>query len=251
MTPFNVIIPARLNSRRLPRKVLADIAGKPMIQHVYERASQSKAARVIIATDSEEIKTVSENFGAEVCLTAESHRNGTSRVSEAVETLGFSEDEIVLTVQGDEPLLLPEMLHELVGALVDNPDTSMSTLCMPFREWDEVVEPGNVKVVFDHQGRAMYFSRAPIPCLAPEKMTGKHPRALSVYYHHIGIYCQRVGFLKQYLSLLHCEIEEQEQLEQLRALWHGYDIQMMLWEGRPFWGVNTSEDLEKVRKMLD
>ncbi|GJM07651.1 MAG: 3-deoxy-manno-octulosonate cytidylyltransferase [marine bacterium B5-7] len=236
--PYSIIIPARLDSTRLPRKVLLDIAGKPMLQHVVERAQQSHAERVIVATDSNEVRDVAEGFGATVCMTSD-HPNGTSRVGDVVSQLSLADETVVVTVQGDEPLLDPMIPDQLVALLHRHTHAAVTSLCMPFSNAEDMQLPENVKVLMDIDGSAINFTRA-VPVVG----------ATQTLLQHIGLYCQTVGFLKKYLTMSHGEAEQRENLEQLRVLEHGYAIHMLPWHGAPLIGVNTQADLDAVREMM-
>ena len=245
---FTVVIPARFASTRLPGKPLLDIAGQPMIRHVWERACRSAAARVVIATDDERIRSVAESFGAEVCMTAATHPSGTDRLQEAVRGLGLADDAIVVNVQGDEPLIPPAVIDQVAANLAREPDCGIATLCEPLDTVEPFLDPNIVKLVRDDRMRAIYFSRAPIPwprdafaVAATAIPEGLAPR------RHIGIYAYRVAFLRRYATLEPAAIERQESLEQLRALWHGYRIVVLDQPTAPDAGVDTPADLARVR----
>ncbi len=245
---MHIIIPARYASTRLPGKPLADIAGKPLIQHVYERARESGAQSVTIATDDERIHTAAQGFGAPVCMTSPYHRSGTERLAEVIEKLGIGERETVVNLQGDEPLMPPGLVRDVANALASHPDAVVATACHAIQDRAEFVNPNVVKVVFDENGYALYFSRAPIPW-PRGVMVGKEEAPLRAY-RHIGLYAYRAGFVRRYAAWPACQAEEAEQLEQLRVLWHGERIAVCETRERPGAGVDTPEDLERVRQQF-
>jgi 3-deoxy-manno-octulosonate cytidylyltransferase (CMP-KDO synthetase) len=248
---FTVIIPARHASTRLPGKPLADIAGKPMVVRVAERAMQAGAARVVVATDDARIKAVVEANGITVCLTSADHPTGTDRLAEAARQLRLPDDAIVVNVQGDEPLLSPTLIRAVAELLAANPDAAIATACHPIVDSAEAFNPNVVKVVLDHRGYALYFSRATIPWARDAFAGGaaRVPDGLPLYRHY-GLYAYRVGFLVSYPTLAPAPIERFEALEQLRALWHGYRIVVEVTAGTPAPGVDTPEDLERVRALF-
>lgn len=248
---FSVVIPARFASTRFPGKPLADIAGKPMIQHVYERACQSEAQRVIVATDDDRIATVAKGFGAEVCMTRADHPSGTDRLQEVVHNLGFYADDIVVNVQGDEPLIPPRVINQVAHNLMAEPTASIATLSEPIDDVTALLNPNVVKVVSDSRGMALYFSRAPMPwprdafANAQNQMPeGQH------WYRHIGIYAYRVKLLNDFVQWSPAPVEEIECLEQLRAMWNGAKIHVAIADELPPAGVDTPEDLERLRALL-
>jgi len=246
-TPFMiVIIPARFASTRFPGKPLANIAGKPMIQHVYERAVLSGAADTIIATDDERIRRAAAQFGARVVMTSEHHRSGTERLAEAISTLGLNPNEIVVNVQGDEPLLNPELIRRVAEKL-SRSDASVATLATPIHSDSDMQNPNIVKVIVDVNGYALYFSRAPIPW---PRNTLAH--ATQVGYRHIGIYAYKAGFVSQFVKWESPELEETEQLEQLRVLWYGNRIAVAIIDSEqaPEVSVDTQLDLERVLTII-
>ncbi len=249
MLRYTVIIPARYASQRLPGKPLLDIAGKPMIQRVFEQVQDLGAQRIIIATDHDEIMRVCEGFGAEVMMTSPDHPSGTDRLEEVVRKLDMDDDEIVVNVQGDEPLIPAVLIGQVAKNLDDHPEAGIATLCERIHDLDTVLNPNAVKVVFDELGFASYFSRAPIP-YARDAFAEKPPRLPSKaeYYRHIGMYAYRVGFLRQYVQWLPSMTEQVEKLEQLRALSNGVRIHIDLAHEAPPAGVDTQEDLERVCK---
>lgn len=247
---FTVIIPARYASSRLPRKPLADIAGKPMIQHVWEKAQQADANRVIIATDHEEIEQVAKIFGAEVCMTSTEHNSGTERLAEVIEKMAIADDEIIVNVQGDEPLIPPVIIQQVAQNLAEN-QVNMATLAVKLETKEELFNPNCVKVVTDQKGMALYFSRAAIP-FARDHFADCNDAfvASQPYLRHIGIYAYRAKFVNQYIRWQPTVLEKLESLEQLRALWYGEKIHVELAKEAPQVGVDTLEDLERVRAIL-
>ncbi|PSV47933.1 3-deoxy-manno-octulosonate cytidylyltransferase [Photobacterium sp. GB-36] len=245
---FTVIIPARYQSTRLPGKPLADIAGKPMVQWVYEKAIKSGADHVIVATDDQRIVDVVKGFGGEVCLTRTDHESGTERLAEVVEKYQLADDHIVVNVQGDEPLI-PDTIIRQVADNIAHKDAPMATLAVEIDHYDEVFNPNAVKVVTDKDGYALYFSRAAIPW--DRDNFAKQPR--TVHHNllrHIGIYAYRAGFIKTYINWAPSALEQIESLEQLRVLWHGEKIHVDVAIDAPPAGVDTPEDLEKVRQFV-
>lgn len=249
---FVVIIPARYASTRLPGKPLLDVAGKPLIQHVYERGLSSGAREVIIATDDERIQQASLAFGASVCMTSSSHQSGTDRIAEVVAKQGYSSDQIIVNLQGDEPLIPISLLLQVANSLHQHSQASMATLCEPIATTQELFNPNVVKVVMDKLGYALYFSRAPIPwerdggaSWGADDLTMEKP-----HYRHIGMYAYRASFLSEYSSWDACEVEISEALEQLRALWHGHRIHVDIAQEKNPVGVDTPEDLEEARAIL-
>ena len=247
---FTVIIPARYASSRLPRKPLADIAGKPMIQHVWEKAQQAGANRVIIATDHEEIEQVAKTFGAEVCMTSTEHNSGTERLAEVIQKMAITDDEIIVNVQGDEPLIPPAIIQQVAQNLSEN-QVNMATLAVKLETKEELFNPNCVKVVTDQKGIALYFSRAAIP-FARDHFADCNDAfvANQPYLRHIGIYSYRAKFVNQYIRWQPTVLEKLESLEQLRALWYGEKIHVELAKEAPQVGVDTLEDLERVRQIL-
>ena len=247
---FTVIIPARYASSRLPRKPLADIVGKPMIQHVWKKAQQASANRVIIATDHEEIEKVAKAFGAEVCMTSTEHNSGTERLSEVIEKMAIADNEIIVNVQGDEPLIPPAIIQQVAQNLAEN-QVNMATLEVTLETKEELFNPNCVKVVTDQKGMALYFSRAAIPFArdhfadCDDAFVASQP-----YLRHIGIYAYRAKFVNQYIRWQPTVLEKLESLEQLRALWYGEKIHVELAKEAPQVGVDTLEDLERVRAIL-
>ncbi len=249
---FSVVIPARYASTRFPGKPLADIAGKPMIQHVYERALLSEAERVIVATDDQRIADVAKGFGAEVCMTRADHPSGTDRLQEVVHKLGFYADDIVVNVQGDEPLIPPRVINQVAHNLKAESEAGIATLSEPITDIESLLNPNVVKVVSDTRGMALYFSRAPIPW--PRDAFAKDPTAMPSGYRwqrHIGIYAYRVKMLNEFVRWEPAPIEETECLEQLRAMWNGAKIHVDVADELPPAGVDTPEDLERLRALFE
>jgi len=245
---MHVIIPARYASTRLPGKPLADVAGKPLIQRVVERARESGAASIVIATDDNRIRDVAQAFGARVCMTRADHRSGTDRLAEVIEQLAIAEGEIVVNLQGDEPLMPPGLIRQVAQALESSRTTMMATACHAIHDRAEFLNPNVVKVVFDRDGHALNFSRAPIPW-PRDAMAGKANGPVDAY-RHIGLYGYRAGFVRRYAAWPPCELEQLEQLEQLRVLWHGERIAVCVADEVPGPGVDTPEDLERVRNIF-
>ncbi len=240
---FDVVIPARYGSRRLPGKPLIDIRGKPLIQHVYESACGSSAANVFVATDDERIVDAVHGFGGRAILTGAEHCSGTDRIAEAVGALGLSDDRVVVNVQGDEPRLPGSLIDGVAEALVRQPRSMMSTACHPIEDELERKDPNVVKVVTDAEGLAIYFSRSPIPF--SRAVRGVHTQ------RHIGIYGYRVHSLNTFTRWEICDLERAEGLEQLRVLYYGGRIVVIPSPTVPGTGVDTGEDLIKFRKSLD
>lgn len=246
MDPFVVIIPARYQSSRLPGKPLLEIAGQPMIAHVIDRAKESGAADIVVATDHVEIAETVRALGTRVCMTREDHASGTDRLAEVVVTERFADEQIVVNLQGDEPLMPPGLLQQVADLLGNEPRASIATLCTPITEPDELQNPNVVKVVTEYNGRALYFSRAPIPF----DREGQIDQLQMVAQRHLGLYAYRAGFLKRYNTLPASPLERLEHLEQLRALQAGDWIQLAQAACLPGPGVDTIDDLLKVEAGL-
>jgi 3-deoxy-manno-octulosonate cytidylyltransferase (CMP-KDO synthetase) len=251
VTAFKVVIPARFGATRLPGKPLRLLAGKPLVQHVFERAMESGAEEVVVATDDERIRLAAEGFGARVCMTSSHHRSGTERLSEVAGRLDYPADAIVVNLQGDEPLLPPALIGQVAHDLASRSEASIATLCAPLTQAAQLFDPNVVKLVMDQAGFALYFSRAPIPW-DRERFASKPEQAAiaSDYYRHIGLYAYRSGFLREYVARPPCRAEQLEALEQLRALWYGYRIHAALALEEPAAGVDTEADLARVEKLL-
>ncbi len=253
-----LVIPARYASTRLPGKPLLQLAGKPMIQHVFERAQEASIAlkelgfeSIVIATDDERIQTTCKSFGAEVCMTSAKHETGSDRLAEVVTKYGWSDDTIVVNLQGDEPLTPVSSLKQVAENLVKFPETSIATLATPLNSEAEYQDQNVVKVVTDKNGIALYFSRANIPFQrdkqdgSPSDFTFRH-----FALRHIGIYAYRADYLKSFAQMDECQIEQLEKLEQLRAMWHGARIHVDIASEMPGHGVDTEADLLVVEKIL-
>jgi len=248
---FTVVIPARYASTRLPGKALLEICGKPMLQHVHERAIASGASAVYIATDDERIKSVAEGFDANVILTSAAHRSGTDRLAEVAEHLSFEDDDIVVNLQGDEPLMPVSLITQVAHDLNQHQDASVATLCTPISSIEDVANPNVVKVVFSKEGYALYFSRAPIAWEREHfRVSSFRPSGHHMHYRHIGLYAYRAGFLNRYVKWPICDIEEMESLEQLRVLWNDERIHISEAAAIPPPGVDTQEELERVRHLI-
>lgn len=246
MMDFVVVIPARYASTRLPGKALLNINGKPMLQHVYERGSESGAAEVIVATDSDEIADVVESFGGTVCMTGDHHRSGTERIAEVADILDWSDETIVVNLQGDEPTMPPALIDQC-ASLLSNPSADIATLASTFQSQQDFENPNCVKVVRDQNERAIYFSRAAIPFARGDENT---QRAMESALHHHGIYAYRCGVLRQFVQAEASPLEISEHLEQLRALSMGMTIVVGIPEQRPGAGVDTQEDLVRAAREL-
>ena len=246
---FTVIVPARLASTRLPHKPLADIHGLPMVVRVAQRAALSNAAQVVVAADSIEIVQACQAHGVRAMLTQVDHPSGSDRLAEASALLGLSPNDVVVNVQGDEPLINPELINQVAELLVQRPTASMSTAAHEIHELAEFTNPNVVKVVIDQAQLALYFSRAPIPWWRDGFAKGIQSLPQSAPLRHIGIYAYRVGFLQSFPTLQAAPIETGEALEQLRALWHGHKIAVHITPDVPGPGVDTPEDLERVRAL--
>jgi 3-deoxy-manno-octulosonate cytidylyltransferase (CMP-KDO synthetase) len=248
---FKVVIPARYASTRLPGKPLLDIAGKPMIAHVCEKAQQAGADEVVVATDDERIFNVVTNLGIKAVMTRPGHQSGTERIAEVAELVGWASQDIIVNVQGDEPLIPPELIRELAETLSSQQQASIATLAAKIHDHEEIFNPNAVKVVLNKDGYALYFSRAPIPwdrdgfAGINKTLSGKIP-----YYRHIGMYCYTVDFLRGYCAWQPSVLEKVEALEQLRILWYGETIKVKIIENAPPAGVDTKEDLARVARLM-
>lgn len=253
MTPFRVVIPARYASTRLPGKPLLDIGGKPMVLRVFDRALASGARSVCVATDHLPVADAVRAAGGEAIMTRSDHPSGTDRLAEVVVRQGWGDDEIVVNLQGDEPLIDPALVAAVAGALAGSPTAGVATAAHPIRELADFHNPNVVKVVCDAVGHALYFSRAPIPW--PRDAYADHlarnlPAGLPVL-RHVGLYAYRVGFLRRYATLAVSPLEQWEALEQLRVLWHGERIRVLTVDDAPPAGVDTPDDLARVRAAFD
>jgi len=246
---FTVIVPARLASTRLPQKPLADIHGLPMVVRVAQRAALSHASQVVVAADSVEIVQACQAHGVRAMLTQMDHPSGSDRLAEASALLGLEPTDVVVNVQGDEPLINPELINQVAELLVQRPTASMSTAAHEIHELAEFTNPNVVKVVIDKAQLALYFSRAPIPWWRDGFAKGIQTLPQPAPLRHIGIYAYRVGFLQSFPNLPPAPIETGEALEQLRALWHGHKIAVHITHEAPGPGVDTPEDLERVRAL--
>jgi len=247
---FVALIPARLASTRLPRKPLADIAGAPMVVHVARQALRSGAAQTVVAADSPEIVDACAAHGVQAVLTRDDHASGSDRLAEACDVLSLADDAVVVNVQGDEPLIEPALIADVAALLQRSPQAAMSTAAHPFAQASEFASPHAVKVVLDATGHALYFSRAPIPWWRDGYAQGIGALPPDAPLRHIGLYAYRVGFLRRFPALPPSPLEQLESLEQLRALWHGHRIAVHVTDHAPGPGVDTPEDLERVRALL-
>ena len=244
---FTVVIPARYGSTRLPGKPLLDIAGKPMVQRVWEQASRSAASSLVIATDDTRIRDVAQGFGAQVCMTSSEHPSGTDRLQQVAREMGWDDEQIVVNVQGDEPLIPPAVIDQVAANLATRPQAGMATLCEPLETLEELLNPNAVKVVADREGMALYFSRAPIPW--PRDAFAQSREAMpseGQWQRHIGIYAYRTRFLHQYVTWQPAPLELLESLEQLRALYNGERIHVAPAVQPVPGGVDTQQDLDAV-----
>ena len=246
MTEFVVVIPARYASTRLPGKALLDIHGKPMLQHVYERGLESGASAVVVATDDVRIADAAENFGAVVCMTGNQHESGTERIAEVAELLDWSDEQVVVNLQGDEPAMPAELINQC-AALLDDTAADIATLASPFLSQEDFQNPNCVKVIRDVRDHAIYFSRATIPY---PRDGGSDERAVSAALHHHGIYAYRCGVLRQFVAASRSDLEVCEQLEQLRALSLGMTIVVGVPPVRPGTGIDTEEDLVRAKQEI-
>lgn len=250
---FSVVIPARFASSRLPGKMLVDIAGKPMLQRVYEQAKQSAAKDVVIATDDEKIVQVAKAFGARVYLTDVNHQSGTDRLQEAASLMGLADDDIVVNVQGDEPLIPPSVINQVAENLARDDEASVATLCEAITDLNTFCDPNVVKVVRDIRKHALYFSRASIPWprdsfATPATRETYQPQGV---WRHIGIYAYRVKLLHQFVGWPMAPLEDTEKLEQLRVLWQGHRIHVDESCEQVPAGVDTADDLVRIRELLE
>lgn len=251
MTAFKVVIPARYGSSRLPAKPLLDIAGKPMVAHVYDRALRSQAQTVVIATDDQRIADAVQAYGAPVVMTSPDHPSGTDRLQEVAAKMGWANDDIIVNVQGDEPLIPPAVINQVAINLANNATAGIATLAEPLHEVEQLGNPNIVKLVRDVNNMAMYFSRAPMPWARDAFSQGINSLPVAdLYLRHLGIYAYRVGFLNAYVQWPPAQLEQIEALEQLRALYYGVKIHVDLALVNLPAGVDTMADLERVRAIF-
>lgn len=250
-TQFTIVIPARMSSTRLPGKMLLDVDGLPLIIRVAKQALKSNAYKVVIATDHEDIFHECKIHNLNVVMTKIDHQSGTDRIAEVVNKLQMSDDEIIINVQGDEPLIDPSLINELADFIATK-KTSIATIAHHIESKEEIFNPNIVKIVLNHKENALYFSRAPIPYYRDgyNQNPCKINPTLDVL-RHIGIYAYKVSFLKAYENLPPCALEQMESLEQLRAMYYGYDISVMATKNAPLAGIDTMEDLVRVRNFLE
>ncbi len=248
---YSVIIPARYQSSRFPGKVLADIAGKPMLQHVYERASRTSANSIIIATDDEKVKAVAAGFCDHIVMTDQNHLCGTERIAEVVAKLAIADDEIIVNLQADEPLIDPQLIDQVATVLSEATGINMATLYEPIATAADIFNPSVVKVLLDKNDLAIYFSRAPIAWDQKNARQGLVDKQWLEYYNrHIGLYAYRAGFIRQYVNWQSCPLERIESLEQLRVLWNGHKIKLAKAKVKSFPGIDTPEDLQRTLNFI-
>ena len=245
---FNIIIPARFGSTRLPGKPLMDIGGKSMIQHVVERSWKSGAKSVVVATDDQRISDVVNSFGGEAVMTSPDHQSGSDRIAEAALLQGLDHDEIVVNVQGDEPDMPAALIRQVARTLHEDSDASMSTASAELDDESQVLDPSVVKVIVDQNLYAMYFSRATIPWVRDNSSLNISADAFRFVRRHLGIYAYRVGYICEFARRPPCQLEDLEKLEQLRALWAGDRIKCVYAIESPGPGIDTPDDLERIRK---
>lgn len=245
---FRVVIPARYASTRLPGKPLQLLAGRPLVAHVHDRAIAAGADEVLVATDDERIVEACAAFGAAAVMTSPAHRSGSERLAEVVQLRGWGDEEVVVNLQGDEPLTPPAAIRQVAEDLARFPEAVVSTLCAPIHSAAQLNDPHTVKVVCDKVGFALYFSRAPIPW--ERDVMGAEERAAPIGWRHVGLYCYRAGYLRRYAALAPCELENVEKLEQLRVLWHGARIHVAEAVQVPGHGIDTPEDLALVEALM-
>lgn len=244
---FHIIIPARYHSSRFPGKVLAELKGKPILQHVFEVAQKTGAESVVVATEDEKVKKVAESFGATVCMTSDTHETGTERIAEVVDTLEYDDEDIIIGLQADEPFVPASVVKQLANELEEHDNVKVASLCQELTNIEDLFNPHITKVVLNRRKHAMYFSRAPIPFERDNFTDGKKPKALTgKHYRHIGIYGYRADFLEKYVEMDECPAEQMEKLEQLRFLWEGVRIQMLLVKDNIPAGIDTEEDLRRA-----
>ena len=248
---FKVVIPARYASTRLPGKPLLDIAGKPMIAHVCERAQEADAEEIVVATDDERIFQTVCGLGIKAVMTRADHQSGTERIAEVARQCGWAGDEIIVNLQGDEPLIPPATIRQVAVALAGQTQAGIATLAAKIIDSEEIFNPNAVKVVLNKDGYALYFSRAPIPWERDAfAQSGRKPSGVVPYFRHIGMYAYTVDFLNRYCSWAASPLESVEALEQLRILWHGESVLVKVVDKTPGAGVDTQEDLIRVERVL-
>lgn len=247
---FKVVIPARLASTRLPSKPLLPLAGRPMILHVCERALASGADQVVVATEDPAIMDVVAHMPVEGMLTSSEHVSGTSRIAEVCSRMGWSGETVVVNLQGDEPLMPPELIAELASTLSSDTDCHVATMAAAMTQWNDIADPNIVKVVMDRRQRALYFSRAAIPCERDRHSVEGDGVPAGIYWRHIGMYAYTAAYLRQYASLEPSPLEDLEKLEQLRVLWHGDAIKVLTVPQAPPPGVDTEADRQRVESIL-
>ncbi|SRR5216684_833885 len=247
-----VIIPARYASTRLPGKPLLDIGGKPLLQHVYECALQSGAQKIIVATDDARIDHAVKGFGGTACMTSSRHQSGTDRIAEVIRMFNLKPEEIVVNLQGDEPLMPPGLIKQTAETLIAHPAAAMATACHAITDYETICDPNVTKVVCDQDGYALYFSHAPIPWPRDIMQAGTAPKLDQPLHalRHIGLYAYRAGFVSRYAAWPPCPLEQTEALEQLRALWYGERIAVCQAQEAPGPGVDTAADLARVREIF-
>lgn len=248
MNDFHVVIPARYGSGRLPGKPLVDIGGKPMIQRVVEAAKRSHACSITVATDDQRICTVVEAFGGDAIMTSREHQTGSDRIAEACELLGLRDLDVVVNLQGDEPMIPPELIDQVARLMDLHPDANMATLSTPLVDQEEFEDPALVKVVTDHNQMALYFSRAPIPWMRVEHSSELAENGYTLAQRHLGIYAYTSAYIRKFAARVPCKLEKIERLEQLRALWHGESIVCAEAVAVPLPGVDNQDDLDRVRE---
>ena len=247
---FTIIIPARYASTRLPGKPLAIVANKTLIQHVYECALKSDADEIIIATDDERIRDEAESFEATVVMTSVRHNSGTDRIAEVIKAQAYADDRIIVNLQGDEPLMPASVINQVAENLAERYEAGAATVCSRIHRVDELFDPNVVKVVSNRDGYAIYFSRAPIPWDRSHFPNPPRLPASSEFYRHVGLYAYRAGFLKKFVMWPICHHEKVESLEQLRILFHGEKIHVDVAKELPGIGIDTEDDLYKLRDMF-
>jgi 3-deoxy-manno-octulosonate cytidylyltransferase (CMP-KDO synthetase) len=247
---FRVIIPARFDSTRMPGKVLVNINGKTMLQHVYERAMESGADSVVIATDNAKVSKTAQGFGAKVCMTSSEHQSGTERIAEAALALDYAPDEIIVNVQADQPFILPQAIRQVAEDLEKHDNVKISSICERITQAKDLFNPAVVKVVLNWRNYAVYFSRAPIPWDLEQFENPDEVSPSDQHYKHIGLYAYRMSFLQEYIEWPASPLEKMEALEQLRILWNGSRMHMVISKDRMPPEVNIPADLEKIKDYI-